>query len=117
MADPGNVITLDDRVARVDVAMREIRDVLRRGGVAVIDEFQRLPEVYWSMISNWAGSGVLVADGIVNRVFDRNSPLLGALHTHGGWHNILRGRAEPSRGPASLGAPKGSVGHTVYRQL
>ncbi|MEM4650410.1 MAG: ATP-binding protein [Pyrobaculum sp.] len=81
MADPGNVITLDDRVVRVDVAMRELRDVLRRGGLAVIDEFQRLPEVYWSMISNWAGSGVLVAVGssygIVNRVFDRNSPLLG----------------------------------------
>lgn len=81
MADPGNVITLDDRLVRVDVAMREVRGVLRRGGVAVIDEFQRLPEVYWSMISNWAGSGVLVvvgsSYGIVNRVFDRNSPLLG----------------------------------------
>jgi len=54
MADPGNVITLDDRVVRVDEAMREVRDVLRRGGLAVVDEFQRLPEVYWSMISNWA---------------------------------------------------------------
>jgi AAA+ ATPase superfamily predicted ATPase len=93
MADPGNVITLDDRVVRVDVAMREVRGVLRRGGVAVVDEFQRLPEVYWSMISNWAGSGVLVAVGssygIVNRVFDRNSSLLGALHADGGRHNIL----------------------------
>lgn len=33
------------------------------------------------MISNWAGSGVLVAVGssygVVNRVFDRNSSLLG----------------------------------------
>jgi len=74
MADPRNVITLDDRLVRVDVAMREVRVVLRRGGVAVIDEFQRLPEVYWSMISNWAGCGVLVAVGssygVVNRVFE-----------------------------------------------
>jgi hypothetical protein len=42
---------------------------------AVVDEFQRLPEVYWSMISNWAGNGVLVAVGssygIVDRVSDR----------------------------------------------
>jgi len=49
MADSGNVITLDDRMVRVDVAMREVRVVLRRGGVAVIDEFQRLPEVYRSI--------------------------------------------------------------------
>jgi hypothetical protein len=47
MADPGNVITLDDRVVRVDVAMREVGDILRRCGLAVVDEFQRLPEVYW----------------------------------------------------------------------
>jgi len=81
IADPGNAITLDDRVIKVDEAMREVKDTLRRGGLVVIDEFQRLPEVYWVMISNWAGSGVLVAVGssygIVNRVFDRNSPLLG----------------------------------------
>jgi len=47
MADPGNVITLDDRVVRVDEAMREVGDILRRGGLAVVDEFQLLPEVYW----------------------------------------------------------------------
>jgi hypothetical protein len=47
MADPGNVITLDDRVVRVDVAMGEVRGVLRRRGLAVVDEFQRLLEVYW----------------------------------------------------------------------
>jgi hypothetical protein len=47
MADPGNVITLDDRLVRVDVAMREVGDILRRCGLAVVDEFQRLPEVYW----------------------------------------------------------------------
>jgi len=47
MADPGDVITLDDRLVRVGEAMREVRGVLRRSGLAVVDEFQRLPEVYW----------------------------------------------------------------------
>ena len=40
-------MTLDDRLVKVDVAMREVRSVLRRCGLAVVDEFQRLPEVYW----------------------------------------------------------------------
>jgi len=40
-------MTLDDRVVKVDEAMREVGDILRRGGLAVVDEFQRLPEVYW----------------------------------------------------------------------
>ena len=64
------------------------------------------------MISNWAGYGVLVAVGssygVGDRVFDRNS-LPGALHADGDRHNILRGRAEPGRGSAPLGAPKGSM--------
>jgi len=44
MADPGNAMTLDDRLVKVDEAMREVGDILRR---AVVDEFQRLPELYW----------------------------------------------------------------------
>jgi hypothetical protein len=32
MADPGNAMTLDDRLVRVGEAMREVRDILRRGG-------------------------------------------------------------------------------------
>jgi len=47
MADPGNAMTLDDRVVEVDEAMREVGDIFRRGGLAVVDEFQRLAEVYW----------------------------------------------------------------------
>lgn len=48
----------------------------------VIDEFQRLSDDHYSLIANWARSnGILVAlgssYGIVNRVFDRGSPLLG----------------------------------------
>jgi len=71
-------------VVRVDVAMREVKGVLRRGGLAVIDEFQRLPEVYWSMISNWAGSGVLVvvgsSYGIVNRCLIGIAPSWGSSY-------------------------------------
>jgi hypothetical protein len=32
MADPGDAMTLDDRVVKVDEAMREVGDILRRGG-------------------------------------------------------------------------------------
>jgi hypothetical protein len=32
MADPGNAVTLDDRVVKVDKAMREVGDILRRDG-------------------------------------------------------------------------------------
>ncbi len=44
MADPGNAMTLDDRLVKVDEAMRKVGDILRR---SVVDEFQRLPELYW----------------------------------------------------------------------
>jgi len=71
----------DDRIVKIDDVLNDIKATLRKGGIAVIDEFQRLPEVYWSLISTWAPSGVLVAlgssYGIVSKVFDRNSPLLG----------------------------------------
>ncbi|MFP3202504.1 MAG: AAA family ATPase [Sulfolobus sp.] len=81
IADSNNGITLDDKVVRIDDAIKEVKHVLQKGGVAVIDEFQRLPEVYWAMISNWDREGILViigsSYGIVNEVFDRNSPLLG----------------------------------------
>jgi hypothetical protein len=32
MADPGNAMTLDDKVVKVDEAMREVGDILRRCG-------------------------------------------------------------------------------------
>jgi hypothetical protein len=32
MADSGNAMTLDDRVVKVDEAMREVGDILLRGG-------------------------------------------------------------------------------------
>jgi hypothetical protein len=32
MADTSNAMTLDDRLVKVDEAMREVGDILRRGG-------------------------------------------------------------------------------------
>ncbi|HLH45462.1 MAG TPA: ATP-binding protein [bacterium] len=81
VGDLQNAVTHDGRILKLEDALRDVRDVLSRGGTAVIDEFQRLPEIYWSLISTWAPSGTLVAVassyGIVNKVFERNSPLLG----------------------------------------
>jgi hypothetical protein len=81
IADSNSAITADDKVMKIDDAIKEVKETLYKGGIAVIDEFQRLPDIYWSMISNWDKNGILVivgsSYGIVNKVFDRNSPLLG----------------------------------------
>lgn len=57
---------------------------LRRGrGLAVLDEFQRLPRRYWELLAAVAGEaepGLIACGssmGVVRRVFDRRSPLLG----------------------------------------
>ncbi|ACP37407.1 AAA family ATPase [Saccharolobus islandicus] len=81
IGDVNNAITQSDEIVRIEKALEEVKRTLKNGGIAVIDEFQRLPEIYWSLIASWAPSGILVAIGssygIVNKVFDRNSPLLG----------------------------------------
>jgi len=73
---------VEDNIVSIEAALREVKATLSKGGVAVIDEFQRLPEVYYSMISTWA-KGVLLAlgssFGVTKKVFDRNSPLLGLM--------------------------------------
>lgn len=80
IADRTNAV-VDDRIVKVEDALREVKATISKGGTAVIDEFQRLPEVFWSLISTWPREGVLVlvasSYGTVNKVFDRNSPLLG----------------------------------------
>ncbi len=66
-------------------AMRRTLDVVRRGGLVILDEFQRLPERTWDLIAlaGHEASDRLVLCGssltIVARVFDRRSPLLGLL--------------------------------------
>ncbi len=81
IGDVNNAITQSGEIVRIEKALEEVKRTLKNGGIAVIDEFQRLPEIYWSLIASWTPSGILVAIGssygIVNKVFDRNSPLLG----------------------------------------
>ncbi len=58
---------------------------VRRGATVVIDEFQRLPTKYWDYLGLIHGDseGLLIACGssmgVVSKVFDRRSPLLGVF--------------------------------------
>lgn len=77
----GDVAVLGESVEPIESALREVGLALRRGGAAVIDEFQRLPARYWDLLSTWAPSGLLIAAGssygILHKVFEKSSPLLG----------------------------------------
>jgi len=72
---------VEDEVWSLDSAVREAVKVLRRGGVAVVDEFQRMPERWWDLLASVHPSGMLVLSGssfgVLRRVFDARSPLLG----------------------------------------
>ncbi|NON63530.1 AAA family ATPase [Acidianus sp. RZ1] len=74
-------VTRDDKVIKLEDALNEAKRVIRSGGTAIIDEFQRLPDDFYIIISNWEREGILVAVGssygVLEKVFDRNSPLLG----------------------------------------
>ncbi|MEZ0318579.1 MAG: hypothetical protein ABWK05_01110 [Pyrobaculum sp.] len=65
----------------LDAAFREAEAALRKGGVVIIDEFQRLPPDYFDLVSSWPRSGVLIAAGsgrgVVEEMFTKGSPLLG----------------------------------------
>ncbi len=73
------------RVVGPEEALEEVVGALRRGWMVVVDEFQRLPERFWDALQPLhaeQGSGlVLLASslGVVSRVFDRRSPLLGLV--------------------------------------
>ena len=72
---------VEDEVWSLETAVREVLQVLRRGGVTVVDEFQRMPERWWDLLASAHPSGVLVLSGssfgVLRRVFDARSPLLG----------------------------------------
>jgi len=69
--------------ASLEEAVGEIVKRLRGGSTVMVDEFQRLPAWAWDSISMASPEGrlVLVASslGVVEKVFDRNSPLLGLV--------------------------------------
>ncbi len=64
-------------------AMEVIAERLRRGEVVVLDEFQRLDERFWDDLALLHPHGRLIlcgsSLGIVEKVFDRRSPLLGLV--------------------------------------
>ncbi|WP_238527827.1 AAA family ATPase [Saccharolobus islandicus] len=54
IGDVNNAITQSGEIVRIEKALEEVKRTLKNGGIAVIDEFQRLPEIYWSLIASWA---------------------------------------------------------------
>ncbi len=78
-----NRVIVNGEVTAIESGLREVEHVLRRGGVAVIDEFQRLPMQYVDLVASWAPSGLLIAAGssygIVNKILSKGSPLLGIM--------------------------------------
>jgi hypothetical protein len=73
----------EPRSVSLEEGVRAALRAVESGYTAVIDEFQRLPEEYWDLIavSRARSEGRLVlcgsSLGVVSRVFDRRSPLLG----------------------------------------
>ena len=74
------------RFIEVEDGLNEILKILVEGGTAIIDEFQRIPPKYWDLIAHayQDASGRLIlcgsSHGIVNKVFDNRSPLLGVVN-------------------------------------
>jgi len=71
------------RIVNLEEAMKLVSKSLVEERCIVIDEFQRLPPRYWDLLATRHPSGciVLVASslGIMNKVFDSRSPLLGLV--------------------------------------
>ncbi|MCD6244220.1 MAG: ATP-binding protein [Candidatus Korarchaeota archaeon] len=74
---------VDGELRPVEEAIRLVVKVLSSGGKAVIDEFQRLNDAHWERLAEVHPSGRLFLAGsslgIVRKVFDRRSPLLGLV--------------------------------------
>ena len=70
------------RIVPLKSCVEDVMDRVAKGGIGVIDEFQRMPEKLWEYIAfvRTTAKGRLILCGsslsIVRRVFDRRSPLL-----------------------------------------
>ena len=77
----GGLCFVNGGLVEVDEAIARVVEVLRDGGLVVIDEFQRLPEHFLDRLSHVHPSGRLILSGsslnVVGRVLDRRSPMLG----------------------------------------
>ena len=71
------------RKTEVEGAVDLVVRTLMEGGTAVVDEFQRLDEAYWDVLAQAHPNGRLIlagsSFGMVRRVLDRRSPLLGMV--------------------------------------
>jgi len=84
----GGQVIIESKAGDLDIksmreAIQNIPTWIEKGKNVVIDEFQRIPVEFWDMlsISRYRGRGRLILCGsslsIVNKVFDKRSPLLG----------------------------------------
>lgn len=77
------IAEVEGRVTYISLeeAVKQIGALLKDEKMAVLDEFQRLPYKYWDAIALCHPNGKLIASGsslgILRKVFDRRSPLLG----------------------------------------
>ncbi|BFH74774.1 hypothetical protein SJAV_27180 [Sulfurisphaera javensis] len=66
---------------KIEEILKDIREELRKGSFVIIDEFQRLPMKYYTDLSTMPKDSILVlagsSYGVLNKVFDSNSHLLG----------------------------------------
>ncbi|MEM3712309.1 MAG: AAA family ATPase [Thermoproteota archaeon] len=80
----GDIATLDGdsfSYTSIPEAIKRIGRLLKEKRIVILDEFQRLPDRYWDLIAANHPNGKLIASGsslgILKKVFDKNSPLLG----------------------------------------
>ncbi len=74
---------ISEEIVDVDDAVKEALRELKGGGIVVVDEFQRMEEHYWDLLSQPHPNGRLILSGsslrVVSKVLGSRSPLLGLL--------------------------------------
>ncbi|MQL56188.1 AAA family ATPase [Acidianus ambivalens] len=75
-----NIIHENDEIS-LDEGINKIISLLKGGKKIILDEFQRLPEKYIDLLATAYPNGTLIllasSLGVLSKVVDRNSPLLG----------------------------------------
>jgi len=66
---------VNGELIEVNNAISMVTKTLKNNGIAIIDEFQRLPQRFWDILVQFHPSGRLILSGssfsIVNKVFNR----------------------------------------------
>ncbi len=78
-----NIVYRLSRELDLKEAVKSIVRDLKNNRIVIVDEFQRLPEEHWDIISSVHPKGKLIAVAsslsVIHKVFDRRSPLLGMM--------------------------------------